>query len=124
VTEVAANPTGTGPPDGTATVDVLAAVADAAGAEEAAPLAAGAVAELAPPDPADPLDGAGEVAAASPPDPELAAPQAVSATAASRAPHASPIRDVRNDVFMRSPSAAEASYGYGDVPAGLTVTDI
>ena len=74
VTEVAANPIGTGPPDGTATVDVLAAVAGAAGVEEAAPPAAGAAAELAPPDPAGPLDDAGEVAAAAPPDPELVGP--------------------------------------------------
>jgi hypothetical protein len=122
VTEVAANPSGTGPPDGTATVDLPAAVAGAAGVEEAAPPAPGAAAaELGPPDPAGPLDVAGEVTAVPTPAPELAAPQAVSATAASRAPHASPIRDARNDVFMRSPCAAEASYGYGDVRAGLLV---
>ena len=125
VTDVAANPIGTGPPDGTVTVDVLADVVGAAAPVEAAPLAADAGAELAPPDAAGPLDAAvGEAAAAPPPAPELAAPQAVSATAASRAPHASPTRDARNDVFMRSPSAAAASYGYGDVPAGLPVRGI
>jgi hypothetical protein len=100
VTEVAANPIGTGPPGGTAAVDVPAAVAGAAGVEEAAPPAAEEAAELGPPDPAGPLDDAGEVAAAPPPDPGLVAPQAVSASAASRAPDTSPTRDTRNDVFI------------------------
>src|ERR1700689_4840120 len=75
VTDLAANPIGTGPPDGTLTVDVAADVAGGAGR------------------PAEP-----------PPAPKLVAPQAVSATAASRAPDTSPTRDARNDVFMRSPS--------------------
>jgi hypothetical protein len=118
VTEVAANPAGTGPPLGAVAIPVAAAV-------EAAPLAAAVEAELAPPEPAGPLDDVvGETAEAPPPDPELAAPQAVSATAASRAPDASPARDARNDVFMRSPSVADHSYGYGDVPAGPLVRDI
>ena len=100
-------------------------VAGAAAPVEAAPLAADAGAELAPPDAAGPLDDAvGEPAAAPPPAPELVAPQAVSATAASRAPDTSPTRDARNDVFMRSPSAAEASFGYGDVRAGPPVRGI
>jgi hypothetical protein len=98
VTDRAANPIGTGPPGGTFTVDALAAVV---GPAEAVPVAADAEAELAPPDAAGPLeDAAGEVAAPSPPDPGLVAPQAVSASAASRAPDTSPTRDTRNDVFM------------------------
>ena len=97
VTDVAANPSGTGPPDGTATVDVLArgrrGGPRGGGAEHPARRGAG------PPDPAGPLDDAGgELAAVPPPAPELAAPQAVSATAASRATNASPTRDARRCV--------------------------
>ena len=124
VTDLAANPIGTGPPDGTVTVDVAADVVGAAAPVEAPPPAADAGAELAPPDAAGPLDDELGEPAAPPPAPGLVAPQAVSATAASRAPDTSPIRDARNDVFMRSPSTAEASFGYGDVRAGLPVRDI
>ena len=125
VTDRAANPIGTGPPDGTVTVGVPGDVVGPAAPVEAAPLAADAGAEPAPPDAAGRLDAAaGELAAAAPPAPGLAAPQAVSATAASRAPPASPTRDTGNDVFMRSPSAVAASYGYGDVPAGLPVRGV
>jgi hypothetical protein len=111
VTDAAANPVGTGPPDGTVTVDVPADVAGAAGAVEDAPPAAEAEAELAPPDAVvGELDAAaGELAAASPPDPELTVPQAVSATAASKATDANPTRDARNDPFMSSPSTVDRS---------------
>jgi hypothetical protein len=103
VTDVAANPVGTGPPDGAVAVG-------AAGAVEDAPPAAEAVAELAPPDAADELDAAaGELTAAPPPDPELTVPQAVSATTASKATDANPTRDARNDPFMRSPSTVDCS---------------
>ena len=43
------------------------------------------------------------------PDPELAVPQAVSATAASKATDANPTRDARNDPFMSSPSTVDRS---------------
>ena len=123
VTDLAANPIGTGPPDGTVTVDVAADVVGAAAPVEAPP-PADAGGELAPPEPAGPLaDEVGEPPGP-PPAPELVAPQAVSATAASRAPDTSPTRDARNDMFMRSPSAAEASYGYGDARAPLRVRGI
>jgi hypothetical protein len=122
VTDLAANPIGTGPPDGTVTVDVVADVVGAAAPVEAAPLAPDAGAELAPPDAAGPLEDEVGEPAAPPAAPELVAPHAVSATAASRAADASPTRDARNDVFIRSPSPAEASFGYGDVRAGLPVT--
>jgi hypothetical protein len=98
-------------------------VVGAPGPVVADPVAADAVGELAPPaddaddDAGDADDAVGELAAPPPPAPELAVPHAVSATAASRAPDASPARDARNDVFMRSPSAAEPSYGYGDARA-------
>jgi hypothetical protein len=105
VTEVAANPVGTGPPDGTVTVDVGVDVAGPAGAVEDGPPPAEAEAELAPPDAVSPLDAvAGELAEAPPPEPELTVPQAVSATAASTATDANPTRDARNDPFIRSPS--------------------
>src|SRR3984957_6676855 len=124
VTDRAANPIGTGPPAGTVTVDVLADVVGPAAPVEAAPLAADPGVALGPPDAAGPLDDAAGELAAAPPAPELDAPQAVSGTAASRAAPASPTRDARNDVFMRSPSAAEASYGYGDARAGSPVRGI
>jgi hypothetical protein len=108
VTEVAANPVGTGPPDGTVPVDVAAGVAGPAGAVEDAPPAAEAEAELAPPDADGPLGAVvGEPAEAPPLEPELAVPQAVSATAASKAADANPTRDARNDPFMRSPSTVD-----------------
>jgi hypothetical protein len=118
VTDAAANPVGTGPPDGTLTVDAPADAPGPAGAVEDAPPAAEAGAELAPPAPAvsefdaaaGELDAtAGEPAAAPPPDPELAVPQAVSATAASKATDAKPTRDARNDPFMTSPSTVDRS---------------
>jgi hypothetical protein len=104
VTEDAAKPVGTGPPDGTVAVDVA---AGAAGAVEDAPAAAEAEAELAPP---DAFVGELDAAAAAPPDaPELTVPQAVSATAASKATDANPTRDARNDPFMTSPSTVDRS---------------
>src|ERR1700689_5443914 len=120
VTDLAANPIGTGPPDGTVTVDVA---ADVVGAD-ARPRGAAAGVNPAPPAAPGPLDDEVGEPAAPPPAPELVAPQAVSAIAASRAPDASPTRDARNGVFMRSPSAVQASFGYGDVRAGLPVRDI
>ena len=124
VTEVAANPIGTGPPDGTATVDVLAAVAGAAGVEEAAPRAAGAAAELAPPDPAGPLDerrgrrgGAARPRARRPAGRQRHRRQ----QGAAREPDpCHPQRCVHGDPL--APSIA--SYGYGDARAPLRVRGI
>jgi hypothetical protein len=112
VTDAAANPVGTGPPEGTLTVDEAADVAGPAAAVEDAPPTAGAdaEAELAPPDAVGELGAAaGELPCAPLPDPELAVPQAVSVTAASKATDANPTRDARNDPFMSSPSTADRS---------------
>jgi hypothetical protein len=112
VTEVAANPLGTGPPADAVTVGVV------VGGVLAALLAAEAEpeADVAPPEVADAVDDADE-----PPPlaPELAAPHADSATADSAtadsatadssAPDGSAARDHRNDVFMKSPSAVDRS---------------
>jgi hypothetical protein len=114
VTEVAANPLGTGPPGGALTADAVAAGA------LAAPLAADAEAEAdaAPPDVADVL---GAVAPPPPPAVELAAPHADSATAASNAADSSAARDARDGVFMTSPRAVTAFYGYGDATTAPAV---
>jgi hypothetical protein len=104
VTEVAANPLGTGPPAGVVAVGVVAGGVLAA--LLAADAGADAEADVAPPDVADAVGDADDPP---PPAPELAAPHADSATAASNAPDSRAARDDRNDVFMKSPSAVGRS---------------
>ena len=104
MTDVAANPLGTGPPPGA----VVGAVVGVAAVGLADPPGPDGEAEFAPPDADDAADAGDAVdvlPAAPPPAPlELAVPHADSATAASKAPDASAARDAPNDVPMRSPT--------------------
>jgi hypothetical protein len=99
VTEVAANPAGTGPPVGVVPPDAVVAgalavllAADADG--EAALALADVLGELAAPPPVAELA-------------EVAVPHADSTTAASSAPDARAARDARDGVFMMSPRAVD-----------------
>jgi hypothetical protein len=124
VTEVAANPLGTGPPAGML-AGLVVAVPVAAGV-----LAAGVVdAALCPP---VAVDAAVEVA----PAPELAVPQPASDTTVSNAVNPAAAADARIEIFIRPPDAVgprpcygprpdfrNVPYGIGDVSAPLSVGD-